>query len=242
MVFQWYQYHRGIKIAFTNILKWLSPVNKWTNIYTQTNSSSCVDLFFTDQPILSANSGVNASLHSNCHHQVLHFNFNFDISYPSPYEQLIWDYKKADSVTIRKVHDTVNSKMWKNYHNKEQPYTNLQLSNRLFQVFFFSVYTKWLAQCRYSHKKLREQFQSLKVGYHLLFVHFQATCTAFLTYMDGNVCLGYMLIVLMSIDFDTIYKTVWTSHVLVVWTFKIHQIIHFTAIVFPTIPLMLWIV
>ena len=32
------------------------------------HSSSCIDLLFTDQPNLSVNSGVHASLHPNCHH------------------------------------------------------------------------------------------------------------------------------------------------------------------------------
>ena len=31
-------------------------------------SSSCVDLIFTDQPNLIVDSGVQPSLHSNCHH------------------------------------------------------------------------------------------------------------------------------------------------------------------------------
>ena len=41
-------------------------INEPTHI--QTNSSSCIDLVFTDQPNLSINSEVHASLHSNCHH------------------------------------------------------------------------------------------------------------------------------------------------------------------------------
>ena len=39
-------------------------INEPTHI--QTNSSSCIDLIFTDQPNLSMNSGVYSSLHSNC--------------------------------------------------------------------------------------------------------------------------------------------------------------------------------
>ena len=33
--------------------------------YIQANSSSCIDLVFTDQPNLSVNAGVHASLHPN---------------------------------------------------------------------------------------------------------------------------------------------------------------------------------
>ena len=32
--------------------------------------SSCIDLIFTSQPNLVTESGVNSSLHANCHHQI----------------------------------------------------------------------------------------------------------------------------------------------------------------------------
>ena len=57
----------------------------------QTSSSSCIDLIFTNQPNLSVNSGVHASLHPNCHRQIIHSSFNLNISYPPPYQRLIWD-------------------------------------------------------------------------------------------------------------------------------------------------------
>ena len=64
-------------------------INEPTHI--QTSSSSCIDLIFTNQPNLSVNSGVHASLHPNCHHQIIHSSFNLNISYPPPYQRLIWD-------------------------------------------------------------------------------------------------------------------------------------------------------
>ena len=76
--------------------------------HIQANSSSCIDLVFTDQPNLSVNSGVHASLHPNCHHQIVHSSFNLNIYYPPPYQRLIWDYKKADTKIIRKALDSVN--------------------------------------------------------------------------------------------------------------------------------------
>ena len=81
-------------------------INKPTNI--QTNSSSCIDLIFTNQPNLSVNSGVNSSLHPNCHHQIVHTSFYLDIYYPPPYQRLIWEYKKANSTNVRKALDSVN--------------------------------------------------------------------------------------------------------------------------------------
>ena len=73
-------------------------INEPTHI--QRNSSSCIDLIFTDQPSLAVNSGVHASLHPNCHYQIIHTSFNLNITYPPPYKRLIWDYKKADSEKI----------------------------------------------------------------------------------------------------------------------------------------------
>ena len=53
--------------------------------YIQKNSSPCIDLIFTDQlPNMSANYGVYASLHRNCHHQIVHARFNLHITYPLP--------------------------------------------------------------------------------------------------------------------------------------------------------------
>ena len=72
------------------------------------NSSSIIDLVFTDQPNLSANSGVHASLHPNCHHQIENSSFNLNIYYTPPYQRLIWDYKKANLENIRKSLDPVN--------------------------------------------------------------------------------------------------------------------------------------
>ena len=77
-------------------------------MHLQTSNSSCVDLIFTDQPSLSVNSGVHASLHPNFHHQIVHSSFSHNISYPPPYQCLVWHYKKADSKSIRKALDSVN--------------------------------------------------------------------------------------------------------------------------------------
>ena len=81
-------------------------INEPTHL--QTRNSSCIDLIFTDQPNLSVNSRVHASLHPNCHHQIVHSSFNLNISYPPPYQRLVWDYKKAYSKNIRKALDSVN--------------------------------------------------------------------------------------------------------------------------------------
>ena len=77
-------------------------------LHIETISSSSIDLIFTAQPNLSIKSGVHASLHPYCHHQIVHCSFNLNISYPPSYQRLIWDYKKADSKNIQKTLDLLN--------------------------------------------------------------------------------------------------------------------------------------
>ena len=75
--------------------------------HTETNSTLCICLIFTDRKKLFVNSGVHSSIHPYFHRQIIHFSFNLNIYYPCPhppplYQQLVWDYKKANSATIRK--------------------------------------------------------------------------------------------------------------------------------------------
>ena len=53
------------------------------------NSSTCIDLIFTDQSNLVVDSGVYPSLHTNCHHQRTYCKFNLTIGYPPPYQRLV---------------------------------------------------------------------------------------------------------------------------------------------------------
>ena len=82
-------------------------IDKWNNTYSK-NSTSCIDLIFTDQENFSINSGVHSSLNPNCHHQIVHCSFNPNIHYQPPYQRLVWDYKKVNPITIRKAIDEVN--------------------------------------------------------------------------------------------------------------------------------------
>ena len=67
------------------------------------DSSSCIDLIFTSEPNLVMESGVQSSLHPNCHHQITYAKFNLKIYYPPPYEREIWHYGKANVDHIRKA-------------------------------------------------------------------------------------------------------------------------------------------
>ena len=48
------------------------------------NSSSCIDLIFTNKPNLVVDSGTHLSLHPNCHHQIIHCKINLQVEYPPP--------------------------------------------------------------------------------------------------------------------------------------------------------------
>ena len=49
------------------------------------NSSSRIDLIFASQSDLITESGVQPSLHPNCHHQITYAKFNLQIYYPPVY-------------------------------------------------------------------------------------------------------------------------------------------------------------
>ena len=113
-------------------------INEPTHI--QTNSSSCIDLIFTNQPNLSVNSGVHSSLQPNCHHQIVHTSCNLDIYYPTPYQRLIWDYKKADST--RKALDSVN---WERLFDKKKLDSQVvTLNETILKVFRNYVPNKYI--------------------------------------------------------------------------------------------------
>ena len=124
-------------VGFTQV------INEPTHI--QSSSSSCIDLIFTDQPNLSVNCGVHASLHSNCHHQIVYSRFNLDIYYPPPpppYQRLIWDYKKADATKISKALDSVN---WEKLFDKKNVNAQvLKLNETTLNVFRNYVPSKYL--------------------------------------------------------------------------------------------------
>ena len=89
-------------------------------------SSSCIDLIFTDQPNIIMNSGVHASLHPNCHHQIIFSKINLKIEYPPPYERLIWDYSKANVEAINLV---INRFDWENLFDGKNVNEQVHLFN-----------------------------------------------------------------------------------------------------------------
>ena len=109
--------------------------------HIQGSNTSCIDLIFTNQENLLVNSGVHASLHPNCHHQIVHSSFNLNIYYPPPYQRLIWDYNKADASNIRKALDSVNwERLFSGYNIKEQLATFNEVLLNIFRNYVPSKY------------------------------------------------------------------------------------------------------
>ena len=58
------------------------------------HSSSCIDLIFTSNPSIIVDSGIEKSLCSSCHHNILYRNIRVPL--PPPHFRTIWDYRNAD--------------------------------------------------------------------------------------------------------------------------------------------------
>ena len=95
------------------------------------NSSSCIDLIFTDQLNLVTDCRIHPSLHPNCHHQIIYCKLNLKIVYPPPYRRLVWDFKRASIDSIRKSIKTVDwhfTFLNKNVHEQVSIYNNILLN------------------------------------------------------------------------------------------------------------------
>ena len=96
-------------------------INEPTHI--QINSSLYIDLIFIDQPNPSVNSGVHASFHPPCYHQIVDISFNPNICYPHHINAEYGYHKTSDSTNIRKVFDSVN---WAKFFDQRD--INVQVS------------------------------------------------------------------------------------------------------------------
>ena len=50
-------------------------------------------------------SGVHASLHPHCHHQIILAKFDQTVFYPPPYERNMWHFSQANSDRIKRAGD-----------------------------------------------------------------------------------------------------------------------------------------
>ena len=60
------------------------------------NSSSCIELIFTNQPNLVVDSCNHPSLQPNCYRQIIHCKINLQVEYPPTYQRHVWNYAKAN--------------------------------------------------------------------------------------------------------------------------------------------------
>ena len=95
-------------------------INEPTHI--QINSSLYIDLIFIDQPNLSVNSGVHASFHPPCYHQIVDISFN-PICYPHHINVEYGYHKTSGSTNITKAFDSVN---WAKFFDQRD--INVQVS------------------------------------------------------------------------------------------------------------------
>ena len=74
-------------------------INELTHLLD--SSSSYIDLILTSEPNLVMESGVQPSLHPNCHYQLVFAKFDLSINYPPPHERTVWYYNWANADLIR---------------------------------------------------------------------------------------------------------------------------------------------
>ena len=97
------------------------------------NSSSCIDLIFTEQPNVAVNSGVHPSLHVKCHHRIIHCKSNLMIIYPPPYERLAWDYKRANTDAII---SSINQVDWEFLFSNKNVHQQVYIFNKTLMSIF----------------------------------------------------------------------------------------------------------
>lgn len=115
---------------------WLTSTYISVPTHILRNSLPCIYLIFTDHPNLTINSGVHLSLYTYCHHQIVYCRFNLFVEYPPPfeYEQLAWDFSKANCESIKSALEQVNCQYPS--ENKDVKQQVRILNNTLMSVFF----------------------------------------------------------------------------------------------------------
>ena len=87
--------------SITPLYRMKQLISESTHILQQ--SSSCIDLIFTNQPNIVMDSSVDSSLHPKCHHQIIYSKLNIKIEYTPPYIREIWNYSRAEADLINRA-------------------------------------------------------------------------------------------------------------------------------------------
>ena len=101
------------------------------------NSSSYIDLIFTNQPNLIVNRGTHPSLHENCQHQITFAKATLRVEYPPPYKRHVWNYAKANVNGINKAISQFN---W------QGSFTNLPINEQvnLFNSTLMNIFSNFI--------------------------------------------------------------------------------------------------
>ena len=57
--------------------------------------------FFSSNMSFIRNYRIEQSIHENCHHNITHGTLDFNTPLPPPYYREIWDYKNAETKSIK---------------------------------------------------------------------------------------------------------------------------------------------
>ena len=87
--------------SITSLYSMKQLISEPTHILRQ--SSSCIDLILTKHYNIVMDSGLDLSLHSKCHHQIIYSKLNLKIEYPPPYIRKIWNYNRAETDSINRA-------------------------------------------------------------------------------------------------------------------------------------------
>ena len=82
-------------------------------------------------------SGVHASIHPNCHHQIVYAKLNLKIEYLPPlYEWFVWEYKNSNTQLLNRTTETFNcEKLRENKNVNEQLYLFNKTTLNIFHNF-----------------------------------------------------------------------------------------------------------
>ena len=101
-------------------------------------STFCIDVVFTDQSNLIVADGTHSSLNPKCHHQITYCKLNLNIKYPPLYEQLVWDYKRANVESNKNSIELVN---WEALLHKKTILKQVSIFNKTFFQILFQTNT-----------------------------------------------------------------------------------------------------
>ena len=126
----------GIQLETTTAIYRLQQlIDKPTHILK--NSSSCIDLIFTNQSNLIVNRGTHPSLHENCQHQI-----NFGkawprVEYPLSYKLHVWHYAKAN---VNGINKDISQFNW------QGSFTNLPINEQvnLFSFTLMNIFSNFI--------------------------------------------------------------------------------------------------